>query len=200
MKKLLFSVLTLIFIGSCSKNDSTPATPDPTELEITVLDVRTNVVAGAQVKLFATLIDWQNGTNQVGSTLTSNSSGVVTFTNLQPSKYYWDISKSCQNNYNTTYTTTSSLTANTVNSVNSQIISTGTLVFKNTSPNPYKVELNGNTLYSNMNGGTSNTRYYAPTGDYTIKVTQLSGYLISPTVKSYTGTLSCGSTLSTTFP
>ncbi len=277
MKKVLFAALTLMFIGSCSKKDSTPATPvptvsftwspttstapatitfvnnstnassyswdfgdgrtstdanpshtyttgntflvkltatgaggsanatnsitilKPTELKITVLDVSTNVVAGAQVKLFATLSDWQNGTNQVGSTLTSNSSGVVMFTNLQPSKYYWAISKSCQNNYNTTYTTTGSLTANTVNTVNSQVISTGTLVFTNTSSNPYKVELNGNVLYSSMTGGTSNIYSYAPTGNYTIKVTQLSGFII-PTIKTYTGTLSCGSTLTTTFP
>jgi PKD repeat protein len=172
----------------------------PTELKITVLDATTNIVSGAIVKLYTNATDLQNQTNQVNQSLTTNTNGFVVFTNLQPIKYYWYISKSCQNNYNTTVTTTNNLTANTQTIVNSQITSTGNLVFNNNSTNPYKVEVNGVVLYSSMAGGTSNTYNSAPIGSYTIKVTQLSGYVFTPTINTYNGVLTCGSSLTVTFP
>jgi len=39
-----------------------------------------------------------------------------------------------------------------------------------------------------------------PTGSYSIRVLQLSGYVFTPTDQTYTGTLSCGQTMTTTFP
>ena len=58
--------------------------------------------------------------------------------------------------------------------------------------------MNGNLEFS-INGNTSYA-LIAPTAAYSIKVVQVSGYAVYPTEKTFSGTLTCGSTLTTTFP
>ena len=281
MKKLLFAALTIMIIGSCSKKDTTPATPAPTvsfswqtasttapttviftntstnatsylwefgdgsssnastlqnpqhtyttggtftvtltatgsggsasnsasitilnstKLQIKVLDINANVVSGAAVKLYGTFADWQNNTNQIGTTLSSNSNGIVTFSGLQSKIYYWDASNGCMNNYNNSYYNINNLTPNAINTFSTIVTETGTLKFISNSTNPYKVEVNGIVAFNSMAGGTTQYLYYKPATNYTVKVTQLSGYVFSPTIKSYTGNLTCGNTLTITYP
>jgi len=200
---LIFSIITgLLFLNSCKKDDDdvqpTPTTI-PTSLELSLKDNLGNNVSGASVKLYSSESDLENGTNQIGSTQTSDASGKVKFNELSNIKYYWLAEKDCQNNVNGAVTTTSVLTANTVNSLNVILTTTGTLRFVCTSTNPYRIFINGTAAFD-MDGGTTRNLFYAPTGSYTIRVLQLSGFVITPTDQTYSGNVTCGQTLTTTFP
>lgn len=201
---LIFSIITgLLFLNSCSKDDDDDVQPTPTtvptSLELTLKDNLGNSVSGASVKLYSSESDWENETNQIGSTQTSDASGKVKFNDLSNIKYYWLAKKDCQNNVNGAVTTTSELTANTVNSLNVILSSTGTLRFVSTSTNPYRIFINGTAAFE-MAGGTTENLFYVPTGSYSIRVLQLSGYVFTPTDQTYTANVGCGQTITTTFP
>ncbi len=71
----------------------------PTMLEVEVLEWNDEYpVAGASVRLYPTLTDWDNETNLVVEGFT-NSSGKVIFTNLQPRAYYIDVWQVNHNNF-----------------------------------------------------------------------------------------------------
>jgi PKD repeat protein len=185
--------------GSNSATKNLTIQPQPTSLEITLKDDLANIVSGATVKLYPSQNDWLNSTNQVGTTLTSDASGKVKFSSLSASKYYWLAEKDCKNNVNGGTTTVSALTGNVNNTVEVILTSTGTLKFTNTSSNPYRIYINGVST-SDLPGGSILYKYYKPIGAYTLRVLQISGYALYPTDLTYSGTLACGSTLSTTFP
>ena len=201
MKKNI--LILMVFIGlavfsSCKKDKETP-TPKPTALELTLKDGLGNIVAGASVKLYASQTDWNNETNQVGATLTSDASGKVKFSSLSNIQYYWFAEKDCNNNVNGAITTTSALTANVTNTLDVILSSTGTIKLVSTSVNPYRIYING-TAIGDMNGGTTEYVYYVPVGSYSIRYLQLSGYVVYPTDQTVTGNVSCGSMLTVTFP
>lgn len=185
--------------GSNSVTKTVTIQQQPTTLEITLKDELANLLTGVSVKLYPSQDDWINGTNQVGTTLTSDASGKVKFSSLSALKYYWLAEKDCKNNVNGGITTVSALTVNTNNTVEVILTGTGTLKFTNTSSNPYRIYINGVSTYD-LPGGLVLYKYYKPTGAYTLRVLQLSGYALYPTDLTYNGTLTCGSTLSTTFP
>ena len=191
---LLALMIPILFIG-CKKD----STPTPTSLELTLTDNLGNPISGASVKLYSSQTDWSNGTNQVGTTQFSGALGKVDFNNLSNIKYYWFAEMDCKNNVNGAITSTLALTSNVNNPFNVILSSTGTLTFVNTSSNPYQIYINGTASYT-LNGGTTLNVNYMPIGSYSLRVVQLSGYAISPTDKTYTGTLNCGSSLTTTFP
>ena len=191
--------LTVTGEGGTNSTTQTVNIVSPTALQITVKDNLGNAVVGASVKLYSSVTDYNNGTNQLLTTQISNASGVVTFSPLSAIKYYWLASSSCQNNVFGSNTTTSPLTTNITTTVTTIIAGTGTLTFSNISSNPYDVYINGVLQITNMAGGTTQS-YTAAIGSYSIRILQKSGYLISPTDKTYTGTLACGGTLTTTFP
>ncbi|SRR5450759_1993260 len=196
MKKnilILMAFIGLAILSSCKKE------PTPTSLELTLKDDLGNSVSGASVKLYSSQTDWNNDLNQVGTTQFSDASGKVKFSDLSNINYYWFAEKDCKNNVNGAVTTTSALTANVNNPLNVILSSTGILKFVSTSSNPYRIFINGTATFD-MNGGTTQYEYYMPTGSYSLRVLQLSGYVISPTDITYNGTLNCGSTLIITFP
>ncbi len=84
--------------GSTSTAIKTVTITQGTALRISVKDELGNLSVGATVKLYSNLTDYTNKTNQVGATLTTNSSGYVLFKNLNPLAYYFDIANGCQNN------------------------------------------------------------------------------------------------------
>jgi PKD repeat protein len=185
--------------GSNSATKSLTIQPQPTSLEITLKDELSNIVSGASVMIYSSQTDWSNGTNQIGTKLTSDASGKVKFSALSAIKYYWFAEKDCKNNVNGGITTASALTGNANNTVEVILTSTGTLKFTNTSSNPYRIYINGVSTYD-LPGGSVLNKYYKPIGAYILRVLQLSGYALYPTDLTYNGTLTCGSTLSTTFP
>jgi uncharacterized protein (DUF2141 family) len=191
---LCFAVFTTIF--SCKKETSIP--PD-TSLEIIVTDELGNKVQGASVALFSSESDWESGNNQIAPSQLSDVSGRVVFTQLSPKKYYWGVIKDCKNNINGSSTTTTTIAANTTNKITTVIQATGTLQLVNNSTNPYSIYING-VLTSNMEGGTTKSLAFQPTGYYTIRVLQISGYAFTPTDETFTGNLICGGSLITTFP
>lgn len=199
MKKVLLSLMALglFAITSCIKDEAEP-TPK-TSLEVSIKDNLGNPVRDAVVKLYSSETDWKKGTNQVGAVQYSDAEGRVTFDNLSNIKYYWFAEKGCLNNVNGSITTTSPLAEGVKNTVNSILTGTGTLKFTSTSSNPYRIYINGTPIFD-MNGNTTETLYYIPVGAYTLRVLQLSGYVLYPTDKTYNGNLTCGGTLTTTFP
>lgn len=206
MKSLYFNRLLLfVFVAvvgfGCSKDDGDNVKPkiQPTSLEITVKNNLGSIVSGASAKLYASKTDWQNGTNQIGVTQISDASGKVKFEDLSDIIYYWHIEKDCQNNINGAVTTTSKLTSNVNNTLDIILSTTGTLKFENKSNNPYSVFINGIAAFD-MNGKSTHTLSYQPTGGYSIKVVQKSGYVLYPTEEIYSFTLSCGQTSIIAFP
>lgn len=202
MKKIsiLFVILTASLF-SCSKSSdpvTTPPTPVTTSLEITLKDELGNPVIGASVKLYNSESNYQNATNQLQTTKTSGSNGVVLFDNLSAIKYYFSADKDCLTNA-FGGVATDNLYANSKNNVTCILSPSGTLVINNTSTNPYDVYINDVLQIPNMTGGTSQS-FKAGKGTYKIRVIQKSGYLLTPTDKTYTGSISCGTILTCTFP
>lgn len=182
---------------NCSKSDYKPQNPS-TALKISVSDDLGNKQPGTTVALYATQDDMKIDNNRI-ATKTTDTNGDVTFSELKTIKYYWFAQKGCKNNVFGSATTTNTLTGNITNTVSTVLEGTGELKFFNSSTNPYKIYINGQ-LYTEMNGGTQKTVDFAKTGNYTIRVVQVRGYVITPTDKTYIGNLVCGGTLITNFP
>ena len=73
----------------------------------------------------------------------------------------------------------------------------GTIMLKNISSNPYTVTI-GSEQYV-VEGGATKT-IETSLGSKNINVRQKSGYILYPTVKDYTGTVTCDEILTVTFP
>jgi hypothetical protein len=199
--KLIILLFIAVLIHGCSskKDDPAPLVLDPTTLELTVLNGTGNIVSGATVQLFSNENDWKNGTNQIGSDQISDANGKVKFTNLATIKYYFWGYKGCSNNYNGGVALVNPLTANVKNTVNLVITETSTLKFVNNSNNPYRIYINGTTKFD-MDGNTNRTVFNLPTGDYTLRYLQLSGYLVSATDETLSTTLNCNEITTLTYP
>jgi hypothetical protein len=201
IKGVSMLLMIAIFYG-CSKDDNTSLTLPPTTLKIIVNDDSGNPVYQAQVKIFGSQSDYNNNINQLFTTQLTNNQGEASFSPVNTyDTYYWSVTKDCKtsvfdtnNNHNNLL-----LLSNAVNTYSTTISDKGILIFTNNSSNPYNVYVNNILKISNMTGGTTNSYYYTP-GNYSIRVEQQSGYLFTPTIKTYTGTLSCSGILTTTFP
>ncbi len=196
MNKVMLCIvlaLTMLLFSSCDDEIT------DTSLEVIVKDNLGNPVEGASVKLYLEYSDLQNGIDQIGTTQITNTEGKAVFTGLSPVKYYWFAEKECFNNYNGAVTTAESLTEGVKNIVNCIVSQTGTIKMVSTSTNPYKVYFNGSYVFD-VAGGQTFYSFYKPTGSYSIRVLQISGYLIYPTDETYSTTLSCGETVTVTFP
>ena len=193
-------MLAALLLISCSKKDQKPdPAPTPTtDLKITFTDASGNKVSGASVSLYSNLTDFLNESSAV-RTGTSDANGSITFSSLAASTYLWRGKSGCMSNDNSTYSTSSAISANQTTSLSSVMRSTGTLKFTNTSSNPYRVYVNG-VVVGDQPGGTVTSLRYSLTGSYTVRVLQLSGYAVTPTDKTYTGSVTCGGTLNTTYP
>jgi PKD repeat protein len=191
--------LTVTGAGGSNTTSQTITIATPTSLEITVKGYLGNNAPGATVKLYPTQADWVNETNQVLTTQTTDANGVVTFSPLTPTKYFWKVSVGCQNNIFGVITTTSNLTANVKNTVNTVLSQTGTLEFKNNSSNPYEIFINGISTISSLSGGAT-SRVIVPAGPYSIRVLQKSGFVLFPTEQNYNATVACGSNILVSFP
>lgn len=187
---LALFIASSLEITSCSKS-----TPPETSLEITVTDELGNKVSGASVAIFLSQSDWENGTNQTKPTQITDANGKATFSPLIATQYYWAAGKDCKNNYNGSNATSGNIQAAKNTQLTTVITSTGTLRFVNTSSSAYSVYLNG-TLSANVLAASTKELRMKPIGAYVIRVEQIGG----STIKTYTGNLTCGSTLLTTFP
>lgn len=198
MRKLLLFALcaTALILNSCSQEDSIVS--PKTSLEISFKDDLGNPVRDVVVKLYSSETDLKNGTNQVGAAAYSNAEGVAIFNDLSNIKYYWFAEKGCLNNIYGSVTTTSPLSEGQRNTVTTILKSTGTLTLKSTSSNPYRIFINGDPIIDLQ--GYGNKSYTLPVGTFTVRVLQLSGYLIYPTDKTYSATIVCGATTEVIFP
>lgn len=202
MKKsiiLLMVVAISITFPFCSKekNPAPPAAAETT-LKINVVSSNGTPVSNASVALYSTSSDWDNQVNAVG-VKTSDGSGVVIFTGLSSLKYYFFAQQDCFNNGYNSISTAGPIQLNNTTTATATIGQSGSLIFKNTSVNPYKIFING-TSYFDVQGNSVKTVKYKPSGPYILRVLQLSGYVLTPTDRTYNGTLLCGGTLTTTFP
>ncbi len=200
----ILAVNLVTFNGCSKKNESTPTptptpTVTPTSLTINVTNNLGAAASSATVNLYSSLTDLQNSTNLVATATTDANGKVVFSSNMSSINYFWWISLGCQNNNYGTYTTTNPLTANANNSYSVQLSQTGTLKMISTSANPYALYING-TFVENLAGGV--TKYYnnIATGTLTVRVLQLSGYVITPTDETFYPSISCGNTSSIVFP
>lgn len=198
--KLFYSIaFATLLLQACTKTDTNEDVKQDTSLEIAVKDNLGNPVGGADVYLYTSETNWKNRINQVTSSLVTDANGKVNFTGLNSLKYYWYAEKDCYNNVNGSVTTTQPITANTKTYVNTIISASGTIKLTSTSSYPYRVYINGEQTLD-MNGGTTEYFYNKPVGNYTIRVLQLSGYVLYPTDKTFNGKVECGTTFSITYP
>lgn len=196
MRKLIILSLLLSIIvvfTNCKKDKNT----NPTTLTITIGDDLGYAIQGASVTLYKTETDWSNGTNPVGTTLLTDSVGKVKFTNLSSMVYYWFAEKGCKNNANGLSKVLSPLKLHEDNNASSILTSTGTVLFVNTSNNPYDCYVNG-TRYFTLEGKSNETIFNLPAGSYTFRVLQLNASY--PIDESFPGNLICGGNITITFP
>lgn len=77
---------------------------------------------------------------------------------------------------------------------------TGSILIVNNSSNPYDIFINGALEINDMPGQSVQNFEKKPTGSYSIRVKQVSGYLIYPTEQTYEGTVTDKGTLVISFP
>jgi hypothetical protein len=190
IKYILFLAAVLFFsIIGCKKENIS------TTLEIRVVDEQGIYINGASVKLYKTQSDMENDTNQFGKTQTTDANGKVSFSNLGPDIYYWFAEKGCQNNVNG-ISTTPALDLNVTRVVTTTLTGTGTLTLTNRDPtSQYQVNLNGYPLLT-ADPGASYTYIYVPADTYYLEAIQVNG----TGDKTYSGAITCGSTLTFIFP
>lgn len=190
----------LLLFTSCSKKDASTGSSSSsvTALKVVFSDAAGNKVSGATVSLYATENDLLQESSPLKTGIT-DAQGQVTFSNLSSARYWYLGKKDCQNNMNSYTYTTAAIPANQTSVASTTMQSTGTLRFVNTSSNPYHVYVNG-VFVGDQPGGTTANYKYEPTGSYTLRVVQISGYVFSPTDRTFTGVLTCNGTLTTTYP
>lgn len=189
MKNSILIFLMLATFG-CKKET-------PTTLELSVIDDNANPVNGANVVLFDRA---DFATAEPIATQKTNRDGVAIFDDgLKATKYYWLITGNCASNLKTTQTTVDPIAPNRITKVNTQILDEGQIWLASNSSNPYRVEVNGKFLATIAGYGAYND-FNFPVGTYTFKVTQLSGYIFSPTIVTYTRTVSKCNLMNLDFP
>ena len=198
MKKItLIALAFMIQLVGCKK-DNTTNTPQPTTLTFNITKSDGTSASGATVKLYSSLTDLANSTNQVGATGTANSSGKVTFSsNISAIKYYYLIENGCQTNSLGSLTTANPLTSNIENIVNIRLDAVGFLTLENTTSDPYMIYIDGN-LIETLAANDLNV-YPLLAGSHPIRVVQESGFILYPTEYNYTSNITCGGTDSHTW-
>ena len=176
----------------------------PTELKVKVTDNLGTPISGATVTLFNNKSDFDNFTNSVATT-TTNSNGFFYFSSNTSSittlAYYYYISSGCKDNiHNATHFSTP-LIANKLNVYNNIILSSeGIIKVYNNSTNPYEVYIDGVDKGS-LQGGYNWTFSSQAVSTHTVRVLQLSGYLVYPTDETFNVTITgCGNTQTVNFP
>jgi len=196
MKKLL-SILAIasvaLFFTSCDDG--------MTDLEITVRD-SSGSVSFVSVGLYSSQDDFINGRNRRRSA-TTNSSGVATFRIESGTRYYVRASSGCRDNFALSFGTPPSAVAmaNTVfgSARTVDLRPIGTVVLVNNSSNPYRV-FQGNIQVAELPGNTSRTFTNMNAGLVSLRAVQVSGFVLWPTERTFSNTLTCGGTLTFRFP
>lgn len=199
LKRYLLTLVLITLVATFQSFKKEDTSPPPTQIEFSVKDNLGNSVSGATVKLYTSEKDFRAQSNQFGETHFADASGKVTVTGLSNIRYYWFVEKECKNNFYGGVTSESNIALNKTTTMDVILNPTGTLKFVSNSTNPYKIFING-TEIGQLEGNATDYAYYTPAGSYSIRVLQVSGYVVTPTDKTYTGTVSCGTTLTTTFP
>lgn len=99
IKVRLLVAMAFLFaiLYGCSPKSVEPAA---TSLEITVIDLNTKKpVEGASVSLYDTYQAWFDGANPIIKAIKTNIGGVATFSPVETTTYYIDVSKGALDNY-----------------------------------------------------------------------------------------------------
>lgn len=199
MKQPLLTTLFLLHLivgfTACEKDENEPV--QDASLAVTVKDASGNPVAGASVSIYNSKTNMDYQINAVASAI-SDGSGKVLFKQLSDIPYFCYAEKDCSNNIGEVQAFPSLTPGSTAN-VNTSITPKGHIRLKSTSSNPYRVYLNGTALFE-MAGGSEEYLPNLPVGNYTIRVLQLSGYLLYPTDKTFEASVTCGNVFSITYP
>lgn len=196
MKKInvilcLVVLASVVVFSSCEDEKVEPKT----SLELTIRNSLGNPVSGASVKLFTSLEDWKNLSNQKGSTKLSDASGKVKFDDLSPSNYFWFAGKGCETNYFGGSATVSPLTKGRMTTINTVLSSTGGILFTNKSNEAYTVSIVGGKSFE-MEGNTKK-RVIVKTGSVTVNIAPKSN---PSEEETYIAKVDCGDKQAIDFP
>jgi hypothetical protein len=198
---VIFLLTLSVIIGNCSKGGGSNSQPQPsnqTILKMTVKDDAGNLLPGAVVNLYTSDNDRMGHINAVAMT-TADANGVASFTNLLPTAYYWYAEKGCYNNYWANYLMTSPIVGGTTNTMTSILGGHGTIRFVNTSANTFFLYIDGLYGADAAAYATVTVNNYA-SGAHTLRALQHVGLVITGADISYSATLTCGGTITFTFP
>ena len=195
---LCLAFASALLFTQCKKEEVAPPPPPQTSLKITATDLTGKNVPGATVLVYNSQSNFLLESNAV-ATATTDVNGQATIPNLSSARYWFLIKIGCSNNVNSNTSTASAIALHQTSQIATTLNSTGTLRYTNNSQHPYRIYVNG-VVVGDLLGGRTLENKYMLIGTYTIRVLQLSGHLITPTDITYSGTLSCGGTLITTFP
>ena len=194
--------LTATGTGGNGSKSSTVTVYNPTQLKFQVINTSGTPQVGATVTLYNNVTDYNNKTNPVISS-TTDASGYFLASRIPSVAYYYRITNGCLDNYGSSSTNhlSTALTLHTLNSYNAIVINgKGSVYLSSTSTNPYEVWLDGNVQLSSMSGGSTYTINEVPVGSHSVRVLQLSGYILTATDETFTVNVTCGNTSTVTFP
>lgn len=183
-------LVLFVLMFACSKQS--------TSFEITVYDLG-NKVSQAPVTLFGTFNDLIENKNQLYPAKFTSSDGKVTFDNIEARQYFFKIKKGCLSNRRTFITTANLLEENKLNKLDVSLHTSGYLILNNTSNNPYRVFIN-ETPALDVPGKSTHTEEDLETGSYSVRVVQLSGYVLFPTDQTFNVNIFCGEIEHISFP
>ena len=177
-----------------------------TSLTITVKNSNGNAVSGATVRLYENRLDYSNSKNIIGSSLYTDSKGQVTFYNLSPKTYFFEVINDTQTNEEGTCSKACTEGANLVTTTIKEkvvVVQSGTIVLNNNATGSdagtYKfVVTNYTTGEKNtytVSSGYKKTLTGMSLGQYSVYMEQLDGYTFYATDGTQTGNLQNGFTL-----
>jgi hypothetical protein len=194
-------VVALVFsliVSACSKSGGGSNNPVPagaTSLVVSVIDSTGRASANAIVTLYRSDKDISQETNPIASK-TTGTDGKVTFNSLNPIEYFFRANNGPENNYRSTTKTPSAIIKGQANTISTTVRHPRTdcnlyqsswITIYNISPDPYDLEINGAVV--RRMASNSNVFYMLGAGTHSFRAIQVSGYVLTPTVRSLTTNL-----------
>lgn len=185
MRVLYGLIIMLGFLGCNMEVESN------TKLELTVFDDHLMPAIDYNVNLYENYEDWFNDKHVLKNEKT-NDKGVVTFSDLNDTIYFFRIIKGCLSN-SLGVIGSNTLVKDNFNTFHVQVRQTSNFTIVNNSNNTYLVSYDGKPQY-NINGKSVLTfKNGFPVDTVIVRAIQLDGFILFPTDLTFTVVAECDS-------
>lgn len=170
MKKLLpFVLMAVVLLSACKKDrDNEPARPS---LSATFTDGYNNPIGEAEVRLYRSVNDCKNNTNQIGETLYTDRDGNVCFYNLPDGDYNISAHREClTNEYGIQRKGTYVYLDNNKPEVRLVMYETSTVTLQNKSGKHFSMRIDGVYAETAILPGSTSTFYFLTGNEHDVMI------------------------------